>query len=161
MVLPPLGFMGSQEHMDCSSSVEGTKDKISLVLDMIQHGGNCVSKCKVESPVAGGGKGNCFSTDICGKDLGGVGPRHRALTLVKLRSLRDTHVVANEATKRKEQAVTAWDAALFPSITQVVVFETTPLCPKRPIKPPTKNNQNAINTAPAMRVGRRPHRSIN
>jgi len=75
--------MGSKEHVNCGSSVKRTEDKVSLVLDMIQHGGNCVSQCEVECPVARGGKGNRFSTNICGKDFRGIGPRDGALTLAQ------------------------------------------------------------------------------
>jgi len=79
MRVPSLGLVGSQKHMDRSSSVESPEHKVCLVLDVVQHGRNCVSQGKVESPVARSRKGNRFRTYICGKDFSGIGPRNRAL----------------------------------------------------------------------------------
>jgi len=73
-----FGLVCEEKHGNGGEGIEGSEDEVSLVFDVLQHGRDCIGQSKVESPVAGGSKGNSLCTNIGREDLSWVCPRDRS-----------------------------------------------------------------------------------
>ena len=68
----------SEEHMDQSETIEGTKDHVHLPVDLPKKRRNRKSQSTVPSPIARSGQAHSLSTDLSREDFRRISPAGRA-----------------------------------------------------------------------------------
>ena len=166
---PLRGLREAEKDMNAGGKVERAKDEVGFVGDGGETGRDGPGEGKVEEPVGGGGDGDGFGADTHWEDLGGVGPGDGTHgdgegTDEEVGADDDgfgSRVVVGDHpdTWRGWGGGVSFEFEIM-GFVDLRESSTSPQCPKRPCRPPTRKSQKPIRAVPAINMGRRPHRSM-